>query len=353
MGTLVVIALIAIVAVRSPHLRREVRACVQRVAGRRPHFVSSFEVAHFQRGNLHTHSTRSDGTAPLEAMVGWYRDHDYQFLAMTEHDLRLDPTELSPLQSGGFVLIPGEEVTDSWDGHPLHVNALCARGSIPGKTNFARADEGLSAVLAAIRAEGGVPIVNHPNYGWSLTADDLEKGTSGRFLLEIWSALPVVQCSGDGTHPSEEAIWDDVLARGVDAVPAAVDDAHGLHDGPGGSDGLPGRGWVETFGEETSTTSICEALRAGDLYASSGPELAHIAVRDDRFSISTRDAASVVTFVGEHGEILARVPAARGVARDGLWEVTYHLHGGEASVRARIEDGVGHSAWTRAERVAL
>src|SRR5262249_42587613 len=46
-------------------------------------FARTFDVSSFRRGNLHTHSNRSDGDAePLE-VYKWYRDHGYAFVLIT------------------------------------------------------------------------------------------------------------------------------------------------------------------------------------------------------------------------------------------------------------------------------
>jgi hypothetical protein len=305
----------------------------------------------FVRGNLHTHSLRSDGTASIEAMVRWYRDHDYQFLAMTEHNVRVDPAELAAQLQPGFVLIPGEEVTNEWKGLPLHVNAICASETIGGGIDFEDPASGLARVTESIRAAGGIPLVNHPNFGWALDAGDIEKGVSLPFLLEIWSGHPIVRAGGDPSHPSEEAIWDDVVARGVPATPVAVDDAHGLAGEPGSGDALPGRGWVELFGADLTPSSICEALAAGRLYASSGPRLARIQVRGDELLIVPRDARTTVAFLGEWGEELALVATADAPATAEGHAVVYRLRGGEITVRARVSDPDGGHAWTPAYRV--
>ena len=39
----------------------------------------------FYRGNLHTHSTRSDGRLEPEEVIGRYRERGYDFLALTDH----------------------------------------------------------------------------------------------------------------------------------------------------------------------------------------------------------------------------------------------------------------------------
>src|SRR5580698_7379958 len=41
----------------------------------------------YWKGNLHTHSLWSDGDDYPEMIVDWYKQHGYQFLALTEHNL--------------------------------------------------------------------------------------------------------------------------------------------------------------------------------------------------------------------------------------------------------------------------
>ena len=40
------------------------------------------------RGNLHTHSTVSDGKRPPEYVIAAYRDEGYDFISLTDHFLK-------------------------------------------------------------------------------------------------------------------------------------------------------------------------------------------------------------------------------------------------------------------------
>jgi hypothetical protein len=93
-------------------------------------FVESLDVATFQRGNIHTHSTRSDGHQSPAEVAEWYRSHGYQFLVLSEHNVFADPDELKE-DGPGFVLIGGEEITAHGAGEGVHVNALCIDRLIP------------------------------------------------------------------------------------------------------------------------------------------------------------------------------------------------------------------------------
>jgi hypothetical protein len=342
----------AIVLYRSGAVRQPRKALKPRPLRHNAHFVETIAVDRFQRGNLHTHSKRSDGTASLEAMVAWYRSNGYQFLAMTEHNLRLGQAELDAFTAPGFVVIPGEEVTSSWGPRtPLHVNALCARETVPGGVNFDRASSGLATILAQIRAAGGTPLVNHPNWHHSIVADDLRDVGGGRYLFEIWNGRPDSTHAGDAHHPSAEAIWDAILANGGDAIPAAADDSHGLPGDPPLSVAIPGQAWVQTFGDETSAKAICAALQEGRLYASTGPAIARLVVEGNTLTVATADPGVSVTFIGDEGSTLANVRAVDAPVRGDLREVTYRLTGTEGLVRARVSDGGGRYAWTAAYRV--
>ena len=256
------------------------------------------------------------------------------------------------MQNNHFVLIPGEEVTNSSRGSPIHVNALSARATVGGGVDFNDPAEALLRVFEQVRAHDGLPLLNHPNYGWALDADDIANGARGYYLFEVWSAHPEVNTAGDAEHPSAEAIWDAVLSRGANAAPAAVDDAHQIVDNPGGGGSTPGRGWVETFGGETSRAAICQALGAGRLYASNGPRLTSLTIEGDSFTVGVDDPSAAVAFLGESGETLPASPpfAVASSGREHLFR--YRLHGGETLVRARVLAQDSRRAWTHAYRVA-
>src|SRR5262249_32746042 len=126
-------------------------------------FVDTFDVTAFQRGNLHTHTTRSDGDRPPRDVYMWYRDHGYSFLAVTDHNARSDPATLRALERPGFVIIPGEEITMLGDGYPVHVNGLCTKKRIGGK-NLKDQASALEWAVSEVHAQGGVALINHPNF---------------------------------------------------------------------------------------------------------------------------------------------------------------------------------------------
>jgi hypothetical protein len=307
-----------------------------------PRFERSFDVSTFQKGNLHAHSNWSDGDSSPADVYRWYRNNGYQFAVLSDHHQRVDPRVFAWVNRPDFVMVPGEEITLTIKSKPVHVNALCTKHTIGGKS-FDDRRAGLAWAVDQVNRQGGIALVNHPNFAWALDIEDLA-ATPGARLLEIMNGHAHVPWRGNATHDSQELMWTKLLDRGYDFAAVAVDDAHRFRES-GAPDARPGTGWVQVFASEASVPAVCHALARGDLYASNGPSIARIVVDDQRIEIwpSTKDAR--VEFVGEGGALLAAIEP------DESGRAVYVLRGDEPYVRARVLDGQGHTAWTQAYRV--
>jgi hypothetical protein len=315
------------------------------VADRLGVFEDRLDVTVFQRGNVHTHSTASDGDSSPEDVYAWYRDHGYNFLGLSDHNVFIEPARYRHLEQRGFVLIPAEEITINVGRVPVHVNALCHKTRIGGGGRFDSIGDALAWSVRETAAQGGVAVVNHPNHRWAFGASELVHAQGAR-LLEIWSGNPLVHSLGNATHPSTEVIWQQALDQGWGFAGVAVDDMHRLGAEAGSDLAGPGRGWIYAFANNADAAEICDALRGGRLMASNGVSPSRLTVQGDTISITTRAPAGTVEFLGEGGDVLDSQPVERDRPS------VYHLRGGEAYVRARVTEPSGKRAWTQAYRVA-
>ena len=289
------------------------------------------------KGNLHTHTLWSDGNDFPEMVADWYRRRGWNFLALSDHNvmaagerwMALDKivarqapraldaylsrfgeswvetrkggtdgqateVRLKPLdefrhlveESGRFLLIPAEEVTDSFEKRPIHMNASNLREPIaPQGGGSAR--EVIERNLAAILEQEkrlGRPILahlNHPNFQWGVSIDDFARVLDEKFF-EVYNGHPQTNTAGDRDHPDTETIWDRVSAirlREFGAPPIfgiATDDSHHYHQRSVTSYSRPGRGWVMVRSRRLTPESLIRAMRAGDFYASTGVTLSEI-----------------------------------------------------------------------------
>src|SRR5262249_58084410 len=81
---------------------------------------------HWYKGNTHTHTVNSDGDSTPDEVARWYREHGYQFLVLTDHNVLTRVDGLNSILGADeqFLIVKGEEVTDRIDGKPIHLNGL-------------------------------------------------------------------------------------------------------------------------------------------------------------------------------------------------------------------------------------
>jgi hypothetical protein len=306
--------------------------------------VPSTDGMRWFKGNTHTHTLESDGDSPPEYVARWYKEHGYDFLVITDHDTLTDPGALAQLVDSTFILIPGEEVTARFERKPVHVNALNIRRVVAPRAGPTLAAT-LQANVDAVREAGGVPQVNHPNFRWALSAEDLA-AVEDAGLVEVYSGHPLVHIYGGGDSPGTEEIWDELLTRGRRIYGVAVDDAHHFQGEFGRGRAAPGRGWVVVRARSLDAAEIVRALDEGRFYASTGVELEDIAVTATRIEIRIKprgDFKYTTTFIGGGGRVLKRT---------GGYVAVFELDGPTRYVRARITDSGGAMAWTQPVFVA-
>ena len=131
----------------------------------------------------------------------------------------------------------------------------------------------------AIRAVSGVPHINHPNFEWAITADELRQVSNNR-LFELYNGHPHVNNQGGCGVPGLEEMWDTILSSGTLVYGIAVDDAHIFKRPWDRGAARPGQAWVVVRAARLAAADVLAALERGDFYASTGVELADVAVTE-------------------------------------------------------------------------
>ena len=298
---------------------------------------------HWYKGNTHTHTLNSDGDSTPDDVVRWYREHGYQFLVLTDHNFQTRVEGLNALHGADekFLIVKGEEVTSTAAGKPVHVNGLDASrriGSQSGAPDSTVLDV-LQRSVDAIRGASGVPHINHPNFGWALTTDDLARLRNYK-LFEIFNGHPEVNNLGGGGVPGLEEIWDRLLSNGTLVYGIAVDDAH-VFKKPGDPNvSGPGRGWVVVRAAQLEPRALLDAMERGDFYASTGVVLDDVVVTSKSLTVRVKPVVASskyrIQFIGRDGRVLSEVPDASAM---------YTFTGAEGYVRAKVIESNGRLAW--------
>ncbi len=280
------------------------------------------------RGNLHTHTNRSDGLLSPQQTVDEYAAQGYDFLAITDHGVLTDPAELD---GRGMTLIPGAEtvVPGPTFGGTLHVVVL-GNGHVP------QVPEGLSTeeALRALAVQVPLCFACHPF--WSLIEGSHLLPLEGHIGVEVYNQT----CQGHIGRGGSEAAWDFLLASGRRLWGLAVDDAHNPGD--------IGRGWIVVKSKSRSVEDILQALREGNFYSSIGPELRDLRRHGENLRIACSPCEQAVVLGAAPGSGRASYYMPNLVRP--FEEIVLPLPSSDAWLRVEIIDAQGRKAWSNAFR---
>lgn len=280
------------------------------------------------KGNLHSHSTVSDGLfTPLE-MARMYADHGYAFLSMTDHNVLVPHSELPEEE---IILLTGLEHDIEYSADKCtHVVGNCAAGK--DKTDYLCkryfADELTDQQLVdMMRADGQFVSLAHPV--WSRMEPEEILGLENIHAIEVFNNGTEHLCHGGNA----EIWWDMLLRHGKKVFATAVDDVHVADDLFGG--------WIQVKAAQRSREAILDAVFSGAYYASTGPVIHDFGM----------DGLNVYVECSPCREIHFVTYPPRGKSvfpEEGkpLTSAAHTLTGREAYVRVVCVDNDGRSAWT-------
>jgi len=237
----------------------------------------------FLKGNIHTHSNRSDGAQPPSEVCRLYREMGYGFLCLSDHFLgQFDwpITDTRAERQAGFTTILGAEIhaPENSQGEIWHILAC----GLPIDFEPPSETERMEELAARANAAGAFVGVAHPQWS-SLTIGDGRAMTSHAHAVEIWNTGCALETGrGDGT-----ALLDALLNEGHRHLTAyATDDAHLKIPDAGG-------GWMMVRTETNEPDAILAAMKAGLSYSSQGPEIHDIRIADDEIVVTASPARSI------------------------------------------------------------
>lgn len=286
----------------------------------------------FWRGNLHTHSTLSDGHRSPEEVCRFYETHGYDFLALTEHFMERfgwPVVDTSPYRNERFTTIIGAELHPPVDamelGREWHILAvglpLDFAPSPPQETGPELARRALEA--------GAYVAAAHPQ--WYLMTDRDVAALGPIHAVEIFNA----GCHDDNDTADSTYMLDLALARGQRLTACATDDAHfvpNTHD--------RAAGWVMVKSETLDPDALLAALKAGDYYSSTGPVIHDLRIEPGKRLCVRCSPAERVFLLGANARYQA-------IGEQGITEAEFDLSAWESPyARVLVRNAAGKKAWT-------
>ncbi len=277
----------------------------------------------FFKGNLHCHTTLSDGLLPPEQVIDFYRQAGYDFLAITDHR-KLSP---SRLHENGLFLLSGIEMDFTVPGEALHIVGIGMEESY-ARSNSARL--GPQACINGMRRYGGRAILAHP--AWSLNTTATLTALRHVTAAEIYNSVSTTPWNGQRADAS--VLLDIAAVHGTPYRFVASDDAHFYN-------GEAGRSCTMVQAEELTREGILTALDQGRFYASQGPRFEQISLADGKLTLRCSPVETVIFYSNLVWS------DARCITRSGQTQAEYVLHPqqGETFLRCQIIDSQGNSAW--------
>lgn len=279
------------------------------------------------KGNVHTHTTESDGRLSPEEVVRRYRAQGYDFLVLTDHG---KVTQVEGGSDDQFLLLLGTEL----DGD---------RGEVAESVHVV--GFGLSEVAEApprplvpeaiewIKEHGGEALIAHPYWSGLIAADMLR--WEGYLGVEVFNT----GCHYEIAKGYSTVHWDDMLGRGRRAWGFAVDDSHHRSSEDRPTD--TAKAWTMVKATALTREAILASMRDGLFYSSWGPEIHEVKVTEGVVTART-SLVKEISFVAQRwaGESFT-APAGST-----LTEAAMQVSGREDYVRVECRDAEGRWAWS-------
>jgi len=244
----------------------------------------------FYRGNLHTHSTLSDGALAPDEVCRRYAAEGYDFLCLSDHyvgSYGYPIADTKAYRSNRFTTLLGAEVHSGQmaNGELWHLLAVgLPEGFQPPEApdfDGAKAPESAASLARRCREAGAFVAIVHPQW-YNQTLDDA-RSIEAAHAVEIYNHGCQIECErGDGL-----AMLDLLLSEGRRLTGCATDDAH-FH----GPDHFGG--WVMVKAQELTPEALLEALKAGRYYSSQGPHLHDIRVDGNAVQVACSPAERII-----------------------------------------------------------
>lgn len=281
------------------------------------------------KGNLHTHTTRSDGQRSPEDTINLYRQNGYDFIALTDHwKYNGNGFDGDMLILGGCEYDFGK-TTASDDGiyHILSIGAekdpKLERSMTPQQA------------LDKIKDAGGYTVLAHP--AWSLNRPDNVEKLRNIDATEIFNSVSDLPRS---CRPYSGAFVDMMAVGGTILSLIADDDTHFYL-------GEECRSYIMVNAEELTQKAILDAIRNERFYSTQGPSISLTYV-GETITARTSEVEKIIFHSNSCWVHERNFIAPEGMS---ITKAVYRVPDSDTFVRVEALDKSGKCAWSNIIKV--
>lgn len=274
------------------------------------------------KGNLHTHTTRSDGRYAPEDTLKLYKEHGYDFIALTDHwTISKSTTDNGIMQIAGCEYDTGGNVLEGI----YHIVALGIDDTIDLQRTNPKPP--VQDIINKITANGGLAILAHP--AWSMNTPSGIMELSGLSAIEIFNTVADMPRNLRG---DSGVIIDRLAAEDYILPCVASDDTH-FYD----CDQCKSFIWVRS--NELTQSAILTAIAKGDFIASQAPFFTYT-INDDIIEV---DSTPVDTIAFMTDTVYTGDRITHG---SDITHAVYKVKQSDTFVRIELIDKNGKHAWS-------
>ena len=280
------------------------------------------------RGNCHTHTKLSDGSRTALETARSYREKGYDFLVLTDHGKCQE--DVSALQTRDFLVINGVELSPAAAVQPANPHHIVAVGvAKQPKPSQVKRWTAASAVRW-VKRNGGIAIYGHPYW----CGHDINTMREGRDALGVEVFNTVTQTTrglGDSSVHLDQA-----LTLGFRWTVFAVDDTHVVKRDAFG-------GWIMVRARALTQSAIMDAIRKKHFYATTGPEIRSLSLRQGIARIACSPVHEIVWHC--EGPCGVRIAAGKRLITRAQFDLAKQFDRTKY-LRVEIIDAQGRKAWS-------
>ena len=327
------------------------------------------EKKNYYKGNMHCHSTQSDGAfTPLE-LKNIYKEKGYSFLALTDHEVLydnsyLDDEDFISITSTEYAIkeFPSESTLINFDMKVCHLNlyakdqhntnSFCYNSILDHYSSASVREEnvkkfghherpysakGINQLIKTANENGFFVTYNHPK--WSLENYKQYSKYKGLWALEVCNGS-ALNCHGSFEYNID--VYDDMLKDGKKLFISSGDDNHN-----------EGKSLKDSFGtfimvnaKSLTYENIINALLKGKFYSSQGPTITSLVLDGNKVKIKCSNAKQI--FLSTSNRYTQRALAKEG---EFVNEAEFVLHKSTKYFRLDVVDEYNRRANTQAYHV--